>query len=187
MGFGVDVDQDKQLIILMGGFVSKLLTAGVPETLESSSCVNTENVTLDVNLDSLGLESKTLSDTLENTELGSLGTKVFTSCAQSGLEGNSSLLLTCGEPSKIKCNQNDFCTPDPICSKYSDCQLVGNKWQSFVEDEQTIQNGRNSEDWRSWTVLMRSVLSCYVKWNYKILMKKWRYKIRISCNWKKLL
>ena len=81
MGFGVDVDQDKQLIILMGGFVSKLLTAGVPETLESSSCINTKNVTLDVNLDSLGLESKTLSDTLENIELGSLGTKcVYTMC-----------------------------------------------------------------------------------------------------------
>lgn len=121
----------------------------MPETLESSSCVNTENVTLVVNLNSLGLESKTLSDTLENIELGSLGTKVFTSCAQSGLEGNSSLLLTGGEPSEIECNQNEFCTPDTICSKYSDYKLVGNKWQSFVEDEQTIQNGRNSEDWRS--------------------------------------
>ena len=81
MGFGVDVDQDKQLIILMGGFVPKLLIAEVPETFESSSGVNTENVTLDVNLDSLGLESKTLSDTLENIELGSLGTKgVYTMC-----------------------------------------------------------------------------------------------------------
>lgn len=40
-----------------------------------------------------------------------------------------------GEPSMIDTSMNDICTPDPIYSKYLDCQIVGNKWQSFVEDE----------------------------------------------------
>jgi hypothetical protein len=63
-----------------------------------------------------------------------------TPVTQPGLEGSSSLIdlikiPTVDGPSEIVPNLNDFCTPDPICSNYSDCHVVGNKWPSLVEDE----------------------------------------------------
>lgn len=148
----VEGDQDKQLVSLMGGSVPGLITTGMVESLESSHCGNAKTDNLDILLGNSGLKSNILTDKFEKKELGSTWVTPDDHCALSYSSGspthelelnlqarkNMSHLVTedCGDCSLASYTVgNEWVTPEAFFAEISECQIVGNKLQSFFSDE----------------------------------------------------
>lgn len=106
------------------------------------SYIDVECVSAAVTVENIGLESMAhkLAQGLDVVEKG-VSTEAI-SVASPDIEGGE-VILDQGQKvagkvlfgSNTSAKSIEIITPDPVCSQFSDCHIVGNKLQSFLEDE----------------------------------------------------
>jgi len=132
----IEMDQELQLMSLMRGLEPKLLTAGQTLTLGCAGFIDENCGQTLQDTETPELEFTRTQHIYEQGETGKAITDDPTLVASSEvLETQASMSLQNVGTISMCSDHMDVLTPEPIRVEDSDCKIVGNKWQTLMDDE----------------------------------------------------